>query len=61
MHTVDRERGEVTHRLMARDLDISPLAAEIILQALRPVVHEYVDIEASRASVTAIEGVDQNS
>lgn len=30
-YAVDRERGTVTHRLMARDLDISPLAAEIIL------------------------------
>ncbi|MFH5800516.1 helix-turn-helix domain-containing protein [Haladaptatus sp. CMAA 1911] len=48
-YTVARERGEVTHRLMARDLDISPLAAEIILQALRPVVHDYIDIEESGA------------
>ncbi|MFC7236948.1 ArsR family transcriptional regulator [Saliphagus sp. GCM10025317] len=44
IYTVDRERGEVTHRLMARDLDISPLAAEIVLQALRPIVHEHFDI-----------------
>jgi len=46
-YTVARERGEVTHRLMAGDLDISPLAAELILQALRPVVHEHYDIEES--------------
>ena len=46
-----REQGEVTHRLMADDLDISPLAAEIVLQALRPVVHEHYDIEASGASL----------
>ena len=57
-YAVARERGEVTHRVMAQDLDVSPLAAEIILQALRPVVHEYVDIEESGASVAAIEDVD---
>ncbi|MDQ2055289.1 helix-turn-helix domain-containing protein [Halobellus sp. H-GB7] len=59
-YTVDRERGEITHRLMARDLDISPLAAEIILQALRPVVHEHFDVEESGASVADIEGVDRD-
>lgn len=36
-----RARGMMTHRLMAEDLDISPLAAEMILQALRPVVHAH--------------------
>lgn len=59
-YTADRERGEITHRLMARDLDISPLAAEIILQALRPVVHEHFDIEEAGASVADIEGVDRD-
>ena len=59
-YTIDRERGEVTHRLMARDLDISPLAAEIILQALHPVVHEHFDIEEAGASVADIEGVDRD-
>ena len=49
-YTVARERGEVTHRLMARDLDISPFAAEIILQALRPVVHDHIDIKESGAA-----------
>ncbi|RLM62817.1 winged helix-turn-helix domain-containing protein [Halorubrum sp. Atlit-26R] len=49
-YAVARERGEVTHRLMAEDLDISPLAAEMILHALRPVVHEYYDIEEFGAS-----------
>lgn len=44
-YTVDRERARVNHRLMARDLDITPLEAEIILQALRPVIHEYFEIE----------------
>jgi hypothetical protein len=54
-YAVARERGEVTHRLMAEDLDISPLAAEMILQALRPVVHEYYDIEAAGASLEALD------
>jgi len=57
-YTIDRERGEVTHRLMARDLDISPLAAEIILQGLRPIVHKHFDIEEAGASVADIEGVN---
>jgi hypothetical protein len=34
---------------MAEDLDISPLAAEMILQALRPVIHEHYDIEDAGA------------
>jgi DNA-binding transcriptional ArsR family regulator len=54
-YAVDRERGTVTHRMMADDLDISPLAAEIILQALHPVVHEHYDIESAGASVATIE------
>ncbi|GGM76799.1 DNA-binding MarR family transcriptional regulator [Halarchaeum rubridurum] len=57
-YTVERERGEMSHRLMARDLDISPLAAEIILQALRPVVHEHFDIETTGGSLADIDGVD---
>ncbi len=48
-YAVARERGEVTHRLMAEDLDISPLAAEMILQALRPLVHEHYEIEEAGA------------
>ncbi|EMA25246.1 DUF7437 domain-containing protein [Haloarcula argentinensis] len=54
-YAVARERGEVTHRLMAEDLDISPLAAEMILQALRPVVHEHYDTEASGASLDELD------
>ncbi|GCF15981.1 transcriptional regulator [Haloarcula mannanilytica] len=54
-YAVARERGEVTHRLMADDLDISPLAAEMILQALRPVVHEHYDIEAAGASLDELD------
>lgn len=56
-YAVARQRGEVTHRLMADDLDISPLAAEMILQALRPVAHEHYEIEAAGAS---LEGLDIN-
>ena len=36
---------------MADDLDISPLAAKLILQALRSVVHEHYDIEEAGASL----------
>jgi len=50
-YAVARERGEVTHRLMAEDLDISSLAAEMILQALRPVVHEHYAIEEAGAGL----------
>ena len=50
-YAVARERGEVTHRLMAEDLEISPLAAEMILQALRPVVHEHYDFEEAGAGL----------
>jgi len=57
-YAVDRERGNITHRTMASDLDISPLAAEIILQALRPIVIEYFEMELSGASVVDIQGVD---
>lgn len=60
-YAVDRERGDVTHRTMASDLDNSPLAAEIILQALRPIVIEYYEIEQSGASVADIQGVDQDA
>jgi hypothetical protein len=31
------------HRIMARELDLSPLEAEIILQALEPVATAYSD------------------
>jgi DNA-binding transcriptional ArsR family regulator len=54
-YAVARERGEVTHRLMAEDLGISPLAAEMILQALRPVVHEHYDIEEAGASLEKLD------
>jgi len=59
-YAVDRERGDITHRTMASDLDISPLAVEIILQALRPIVIEYYEIEQSGASVADIQGVDRD-
>ena len=35
--------GTVNHRIMARELDLSPLEAEIILQALEPVAAAYRD------------------
>lgn len=35
--------GTVNHRIAARELDLSPLEAEIILQALEPVAIEYAD------------------
>jgi DNA-binding MarR family transcriptional regulator len=54
-YAVARERGEVTHRLMAEDLDISPLAAEMILQALRSVVHEHYDIEDTGAGLDEVD------
>lgn len=36
-------KGTVNHRITARELDLSPLEAEIILQALEPVATEYAD------------------
>jgi DNA-binding transcriptional ArsR family regulator len=54
-YAVTRERGEVTHRLMADDLDISPLAAEMILQALRTVVRKHYDIGEAGAG---LDGMD---
>ena len=60
-YAVSRERGETTHRLMADDLDISPLAAEIILQALRPVVTEQYAIDASGSSLDEIDPADTAS
>ena len=54
-YAIERERGNLTHQIMARDLDISPLAAEIVLQALRPVVHEHFDIESTGASLAELE------
>lgn len=33
--------GTVNHRIAARELDLSPLEAEVILQALEPVAREY--------------------
>jgi len=60
-YAVARERGEVTHRLMADDLEISPLAAEMILQALRPVVHEHYDIEEAGAALEDLDIDDDAS
>ena len=38
--------GTVNHRIAARELDLSPLEAEIILQALEPVAEAYFDVAA---------------
>lgn len=35
--------GTVNHRITARELDLSPLEAEIILQALEPIANERTD------------------
>lgn len=40
---------------MSQDLDISPLVAEMVLQALRPVIHDHYEIEDAGAS---LEGLD---
>lgn len=40
-----RVEGTVTHRTMARELDVPPVEAEIILQALEPVVRGSADEE----------------
>jgi len=45
-YAVDYVDGTVNHRIAARELDLSPLEAEIILQALEPVVTEYGDRSA---------------
>ena len=60
-HTIAREQGETTHHLVAEDLDLSPLEAEVILQALRPVIHEHFSLEdpgASLADVVDAENLD---
>jgi hypothetical protein len=40
---------------MAEELDISALAAEMVLQALRPVVQEHYDIEEAGASLDELD------
>lgn len=55
---VARERGETTHRQVAEDLDISPLSAEIVLQALRPVVREHYVVPDAGASLSAVEAAE---
>ena len=50
-HTIAREQGETTHRLVADDLGITELEAEVILQALRPTVREHFSLEDSGASL----------
>jgi len=52
-HAVARARGETTHRL--GELDVSPLAAEMVLQALDPVVREHFEIGRHGESVGTVE------
>ncbi|MEZ3165101.1 helix-turn-helix domain-containing protein [Halorubrum sp. RMP-47] len=54
-HAVDRERGKVTYHLMAGDLDTSLLAVEMILWALRPIVHGHYDIEEAGAGFDKVD------
>jgi DNA-binding MarR family transcriptional regulator len=53
-YTVAREQGETTHRLVADDLGITELEAEVILQALRPIVREHFSLEDSGASLADV-------
>lgn len=57
-YALARERGAVTHRTVAEELDHSPLAAESILQALRPVVTAHYEIEPSGGSLAAVDERD---
>lgn len=50
-----RVEGTVTHRIVARELDVAPLEAEIILQALEPVVRESSGDRDASASPSADE------
>lgn len=42
-YAIEQVEGTVNHRIMARELECSPLEAEIILQALEPVATTYSD------------------
>lgn len=44
-YAVESVDGTVNHRIAARELDLSPLEVEIILQALEPVVEDYASFE----------------
>lgn len=57
-YAVNRERGQTTHRRMAQALDLAPIEAETIRQALRPIVHDRVDVGVSGASVGEIDAGD---
>jgi hypothetical protein len=45
---------------MGQNLEIPPLAAEIVLQALRPIVHEHDEIEDSGALLDATDVSDHD-
>lgn len=42
-HAFEYVDGDVNHRITARELDLSPLEAEIILQALEPIAETYAE------------------
>jgi len=42
-YTFEREAGKMNHRIMARELGLSPLEAEVILQALGSIVRDIQD------------------
>lgn len=44
-YAVEYVDGTVNHRIAAREFDLFPLEAEIILQALEPVVEDFVSLE----------------
>ena len=50
--------GTVSHRIAARELDVSPLEAEVILQALEPIAAEYADDTGDADDVDDTDGVD---
>ncbi|WP_425607626.1 DUF7437 domain-containing protein [Natribaculum luteum] len=39
-YAIEREDGSMNHRIMAREIDLSMVEAEVILQALTPVVRD---------------------
>jgi hypothetical protein len=59
-YAVARERGETAHQLIVRDLDISPLEAEVILGALRPVVHDHVGVEVEGVGAETVQGTNDS-
>lgn len=40
-YAAEYAQGTVNHRIAARELDVSPLEAEVVLQSLEPIAEEY--------------------